>query len=84
MADMKWFEIWFQDMQSIISTMQRNMQADIEVGYNPQGHCIHKQRVEIEEKQRIFDLQVEQFKYMEDSKVERWCYYDLKKRGAIT
>lgn len=80
---MKWFDIWFEDMQSIINTMIKNMQADLEAGYNPQGHCIRKQRVDIEEKQRKFDLQVEQFKNMEDARVNRWCYYDLKKRGAI-
>ena len=80
---MKWFEIWFDDMQSIIETMVKNMQADLDAGYDPQGHCIRKQRVDIEEKQIKFDRQIELFKTMEDTRINRWCYYDLKKRGAI-
>lgn len=81
---MKWFEIWFDDAISVIDTMHRNMIADIEAGYDPQGHCIRKQIVEIEEKQAQFSRQMDMFKCMEDSKVNRWCYYDLKKRGAIS
>lgn len=80
---MNWFEIWFEDMKSIIETMRRNMVADLEAGYNPNGFYIRKQRVEIEQKQMNFDRQMEIFKNMDDSKVKRWCYYDLKKRGVI-
>lgn len=80
---MKWFEIWFEDMEMIINTMVRNLQADLNAGYNPTGYLISKQRIDIEEKRRYLDLQLERFKGMEDNKVNRWCYYDLKKRGAI-
>lgn len=83
MSDMKWFNLWFNDKQSIIETMVRNMQADLDAGYNPEGHCIRKQRVDIEEYQIKFDRQLDSFKTMDDKAVERWCYYDLKKRGAI-
>lgn len=81
---MKWFEIWFEDMVSIIATMRNNMVADLAVGYNPDGPCIRKQAAEIEIKQINFDSQMERFKYMGDAKVNRWCYYDLKKRGVIS
>lgn len=83
MADMKWFEIWFEDKQSILAVMHQNMASDLDAGYDPQGHSIRKQIVDIEEYQMAFDRQMDAFKDMDDAKVNRWCYYDLKKRGAI-
>ena len=80
----KWFDIWFDDMVSIIETMQRNLQADLEAGYHPYGSCIQKQQTAIEEKQKYFDAQMESFKMMDPGRVNHWCYYDLKKRGAIS
>lgn len=79
----KWFDIWFQDKQGMIETMRRNMVADLDAGYDPNGHSIRKQVVELEDYQHGFDVQLDLFKHMEDSEVNRWCYYDLKKRGAI-
>lgn len=80
---MKWFEMWFEDKKSMVETMLDNMRADLDAGYDPQGHCIRKQRVELEDYVNKFDRQMEQFKTMEDAKVNRWCYYDMKKRGVI-
>lgn len=80
---MKWFEMWIEDKNSIIATMYKNMVADIEAGYDPMGYCIKKQRAEIEAYQNEFDDQIDKFKEMDDAKVNRWCYYDMKKRGAI-
>ena len=79
----KWFEIWFEDKQSMMKTMHRNMVADLEAGYNPKGRSILKQAYELAEYEHGFDVQMDLFKNMEDKQVERWCYYDLKKRGAI-
>jgi hypothetical protein len=78
-----WFELWFDDKQSMIETMVKNMQSDYECGYEWFGHSLTKQREELDEYKRKFDEQMEAFKYMEDKQVNRWCYYDLKKRGAI-
>lgn len=80
---MNWFEIWFEDMQSLISTMVRNMQADLDAGYNPNGRSILTQRLAILDKQEKFEKRLNDFQNMEDAKVNRWCYYDLKRRGAI-
>lgn len=80
---MKWFEIWFSDAQSVIETMIRNMKADIDAGYDPMGGCIRRQQEEITERQSSFNSQMDAFKNMDDAKVNRWCYYDLKKRGVI-
>lgn len=79
-----WFEVWFSDMESLLETMIRNMVADIEAGYNPAGACIMRQNAEITAFKARFDAQVDQFKTMSDSAVQRWCYYDMKKRGAIS
>lgn len=79
----KWFEMWFSDKQSLVETMVKNMQADLDAGYNYFGDCIKRQRKEIDEYKAEFDRQVDAFKTMEEKQVERWCYYDMKKRGAI-
>lgn len=80
---MKWFEIWFEDMQSLINTMTRNMQADLDAGYDPNGRRILTQKLAILDKQERFEKRLDDFQSMEDAKVNRWCYYDLKRRGAI-
>lgn len=79
----KWFEIWYEDKQSMISTMMRNMVADIEAGYNPTGLNIRKQRAEIDKYTSEFDFQMERLADKDEKAAERWCYMDLKRRGAI-
>lgn len=79
-----WFEIWFADKQGMIEVMASNMAADIAAGYDYFGNCIQNQIKTIDSYKAEFDAQVDEFKSMEDEKVNRWCYYDLKKRGAIS
>lgn len=79
----EWFNIWMEDKESMISIMIDNMISDIDAGYDPDGHSIRRQVVDIEEYQIEYDHQMNRFKYMEDNAVDRWCFYDLKKRGAI-
>jgi len=78
-----WLEIWIADVKSVIATMKANMVADLEAGYNPEGYCIRKQRVDIETREREFDRDMDRLKEMEPGKANWWCYVDLKKRGAI-
>lgn len=78
-----WFEIWWEDKQSMLNTMLRNMNADLECGYNYFGNSIRMQKEKIEAYKQEMDFQIEKFKEMDEKKVQRWCYYDLKKRGAI-
>lgn len=78
-----WFELWFHDKRSIEEIMIRNMIADIEAGYDPTGNIIKRERDEIQQYRKEVDDQIERFKEMEDAAVNRWCYYDMKKRGAI-
>lgn len=83
MAKMNWFEIWYDDKQSIIDTMVSNMASDLEHGYDYFGKSITEQREMINEYKTEFDRQMKCLGLMEESKVQHWCYMDLKRRGAI-
>lgn len=78
-----WFEIWFEDKTSILNTMVKNMQADLNAGYDYFGTSITKQRQIIDTYKQQFDAELDSFKSMDDKQVNRWCFYDMKKRGAI-
>lgn len=78
-----WFELWYDDKNSIIDTMARNMAADISAGYNYFGQSIVKQRRAIAQYKEQMDAEIDAFKEMDEKEVNRWCYYDMKKRGAI-
>lgn len=78
-----WFQVWFEDAQSIISTMTRNMVADLEAGYDFFGKTIQKEKSELESYKENFDKVMDMFKGMEEKSVNRWCFYELKKKGAI-
>lgn len=78
-----WFDIWFEDKKAMVNTMARNMAADLTAGYDYFGKSIQSQKAMIESYQEQFDKEMDTFKYMEDKEVNRWCYYDMKKRGVI-
>ena len=78
-----WLEIWFEDKNSIIDAMVRNMAADLNAGYDYFGQSIKMQRHEIARYKKQMDLEIDKFKDMDEKAVMRWCYYDMKKRGAI-
>lgn len=78
-----WFEMWHDDKQCIIDTMVHNMQADLEAGYDYFGNSIKQQREEIDAYKADFDNQMSKFWTMTHEDVEKWCFYDLVRRGAI-
>lgn len=78
-----WFEIWFEDRESILNTMMRNMGADLAAGYDYFGQSITKQRQEIQKYKEETDSILDTFKDMDEKAVNRWCFYELKKHGAI-
>ncbi len=80
----KWFDMWYEDKQSMVSTMLKNMQSDIEAGYNPLGGCIRNQHMQIDRYMKEFDYQMEKLADKTEEQAERWCYMDLKRRGAIS
>lgn len=79
----KWFTIWEQDKKNILSAMHRNLAADLDAGYNYTGQSIQKQLADIDEYKHEFDEQLMSFVGKSNKEVEDWCYYDLKRRGAI-
>lgn len=79
-----WIELWFADKTSIMDTMRNNLASDIKAGYNPNGHSIRKQIVDIEEYESQFNRDADRIKEMDPGKAQHWCYIDLKKRGAIS
>lgn len=79
-----WFDLWYEDKQVMIATMTRNMAADLAAGYDYFGNSITGQRREIERYKAQFDAEIDAFKSMDETAVNRWCFYDLKKRGAIS
>ena len=78
-----WFDIWYEDKTSIIDIMTKNMASDLEHGYDYFGKSITEQRKMIEDYKQKFDDEMEAFKFMDAGRVNQWCYFDLKKRGAI-
>lgn len=78
-----WFDVWFEDRESILNTMVRNMASDLNAGYDYFGQSITQQKQEIAEYKAQTDKTLDMFKDMDEKAVNRWCFYELKKHGAI-
>ena len=78
-----WFEMWYADKRSVLDTMVKNMQADLNAGYDYFGQSIKNQRMAIDTYKRLLDQELDMFADMGEKQVNRWCYYDMVKRGAI-
>lgn len=78
-----WFELWCEDRESMLTTMVRNMAADLDAGLSYFGNTVSRQRKMIEEYKAETDATFDMFKGMDEVSVNRWCFYELKKRGAI-
>lgn len=82
--NVNWFEMWLQDKHSILYCMKSNMQADLNVGYDPRGKSITEQREMIDNYIKDINDTLDLFKTMKDENdVNKWCFYDMVKRGAI-
>jgi hypothetical protein len=79
----EWFQIWTEDKECIVETMWRNLEADITAGYDPLGNIVRKQLDAINDYREEMDNRILSFYKMTDEEVDRWCFYDLKRRGAI-
>ena len=83
MARIDWLEIWVQDIESIIYTMKRNLQADLDCGYNPEGDCVKRQQAEITLKELDYNDTMKRFRFMTEKEINHFCRIDLRRRGAI-
>lgn len=79
----EWFKIWYEDKVSILETMIRNMTADLECGYDYFGKSITAQRDAIEEYKAEFDDELMSFAEKTNEYRNKWCYYDMLRRGVI-
>lgn len=78
-----WFEMWHLDKEVILNTMVLNMTADLECGYDYFGKSITEQREAIEAYKEKFDAEVMGFAEKTDEQRNKWCYYDMLRRGVI-
>ena len=79
----EWFEMWYDDKKWIISIMYRNMASDLDNGYNPLGKAIREQKIMIDNYEQDINNTLDKFSTMDEKQVDKWCFYDLLKRGAI-
>lgn len=79
----EWFTIWEEDRLWIENIMISNMKSDLDAGYDYFGKAIIEQREMIDNYHKETMAGYELFKTMDDTQVDRWCFYNLKKRGAI-
>ena len=78
-----WFTMWLDDKKAMTATMYKNLASDLDVGYDPRGKSITEQKTMISEYEADIDKTLDIFKTMEDDAVNRWCFYDMIKRGVI-
>lgn len=78
-----WFGIWLTDRQWILNCMVQNLADDLKAGFDYFGKSATRQREEIDAYEAQTNDQLDKFKEMDSAHVNRWCYYDLIKRGAI-
>lgn len=81
--NVNYLEMWSDDKRAIIATMHRNLAADLENGYNPTGAAVTKQRAEIDAYIAEYNKQLDNFVFMSDEQTNKFCYYDMIKRGVI-
>ena len=78
-----WFTMWLDDKKSMTATMYKNLASDLDAGYDPRGKSITEQKVMIRDYEKDIDNTLDLFKTMEADAVNRWCFYDMIKRGVI-
>ena len=78
-----WFELWCDDKESIIDIMRSNIEDDLNAGYDPNGKSIRTSKTELSHYEDDYYKTLDMFKGMNPKEVNNWCFYDMKKRGAI-
>ena len=83
LADAEWYNIWIDDKKAMIETMVKNMAADLNAGYSYFGNSIQEQKRKLEAYEKEYHEQLMAFATMKDGEVDRWCYFDILRRGVI-
>ena len=79
-----WLQIWKKDTESLICCMVRNLASDIEAGYDPFGNSITNSINELVKykSRREMEMKILQ-ETMNPEQINKWCWEDLIRRGAI-
>lgn len=78
-----WFNVWEEDRRAMLQVMYTNLASDIDAGYSLTGNAVIKQRNLIAETEKAIADAYEAFKSLTEKEVNRWCFYELKRKGAI-
>lgn len=78
-----WFDVWYSDKRSILIMMYENLASDLRAGYKVEGNSVKKQQAEIKDYVEEFNACLEWTLDTKPNYLNRWCYNDLIKRGAI-
>ena len=76
-------DMWNSDKKCMISTMYKNMNADLQCGYDPLGKSITDQKNMIDNYIKEYHAILDKFVFMTDEEANKFCYYDMIKRGVI-
>lgn len=79
----EWRKMWDSDKRAMIDTMRRNLAADITAGYSMRGRSVQNQIHDIDEYEYDYFEQIRKLDSMSESEANKWCFYDMKRRGAI-
>lgn len=79
-----WVGMLLDDIDSIENCMRRNMQSDIEAGYNPAGLAIRREIEELNDYIEYKNNTIIKIRDMDENKAQRWAYWELVRKGAIT
>lgn len=80
----QWFEMWYGDCKNMLHIMYKNMASDLDNGYNPLGNSIKAQKQSIAVYEKYINDTLDKFSEMnDDSKIDRYCYHELIKKGVI-
>jgi hypothetical protein len=74
-------ELWVLDKQSVLTTMHKNLTADLEAGYDYFGKSIQNQLAEIARYTADYEMQL--MEIADRKNPNYWCYLDMVRRGAI-
>jgi hypothetical protein len=78
-----WFDVWYDDNRIVLLTMYENLASDLRAGYKIEGNSVKKQQATIQEYIEDINGCLEWAKETTPNYLNRWCYNDLVKRGAI-
>ncbi len=81
--DIDWVTMWINDKKDIMNIMVENMKSDLAVGYDFFGKSIQEQIHMMEDYKAQYEKELMALADFEEAKAQRWCYYDLLRRGAI-